>query len=314
MTNMLLGRFENAWLASDAIRGRGAPDVHRFWQGEKIRDRRVMLRCLHGLGDAVQFLRFAPLLRKAASTLIVEVPPKLLTLAHYFDDLGEVITWGEQEPASAQEWDVQVEIMELPYFFRITVDDLPFRNKYLHFPQGLSKVSRLPGSSGRDPRPFHVGLMWTAGGWNVARSIPLQMLEPLFGAESCTFWNLQSAGEGTERISQRFDLLACMRVDEGSRSSIEELARLISQLDLVITVDTLAAHLAGALGIPAFVMLPYEADWRWMHDRTDSPWYPSLRLFRQPVPGDWEPVVMAVQTALLDLAQTITEQGIAASS
>ena len=298
VTNMLLGRFEAAWRQSDAIRKRGAPDVHRLWQGEGLGNRRVILRCLHGFGDAVQFLRFAPLLRDVASTMIVEVPPKLLKLAPSFDGVDEVITWGDQAPAYPPKWDVQIEVMQLPYLFRTTLSDLPIRRNYLQL--------RTPKQRVHTSGVFDVGLVWTAGAWNASRSIPQNLLTSVLDVQNCRFWNLQGESSGTAVCD---DFLNHLRVDVESRNSIEELAARIAQLDLVITVDTLAAHLAGALNIPAYVMLPYEADWRWLHKRSDSPWYPSLRLFRQAAPGDWHPVVEAVQQALRKLVQAAPARG-----
>ncbi|HKO17371.1 MAG TPA: hypothetical protein VJU82_00640, partial [Acidobacteriaceae bacterium] len=106
---MLRGDFPAAWVESDAIRSRGAPDLNRFWQGEDIRGKRVIVRCLHGFGDAVQFLRFAPMLRALVSKLIVEVPPAMSEIARCFQGVDSVITWGEQAPAVPPQWDVQVE-------------------------------------------------------------------------------------------------------------------------------------------------------------------------------------------------------------
>ncbi len=309
MINMLLGHFEEAWRESDAIRRRGAQDSHRFWQGEDIRGRRVMLRCLHGFGDTVQFLRFAPLLAASASSLIVEVPPKLLKLARCFDGVGQVITWGEQAPATCPEWDVQIEIMELPYVLRCNLEDLPFSTRYLRLPQESSSDLLQLEHATHGERVFQIGVMCTAGAWNAARSIPLQVIEPVLQQENCVFWNLQS---GSDEASETTAISKGMRIDNSSLSSIDGLAALISRLDLVITVDTLAAHIAGALGVPAYVMLRYEADWRWMHERSDSPWYPSLRLFRQSEPGDWASVVEDVRAALLERVETISKPGIAA--
>jgi len=126
---MLRGDFPAAWSESDAIRQRGAPDPNRFWQGEDICGKRVMLRCLHGFGDAVQFLRYAPQLRLLASKLTVQLPPAMLEIAPYFEGVREVITWG-QDP----KWDVQMEIIELPYVFRTRLEDLPIATNLPELP------------------------------------------------------------------------------------------------------------------------------------------------------------------------------------
>jgi hypothetical protein len=278
MAHMLAGNFTAAWCESDAIRGRGAPDSHRFWAGEDLSGRRVILRCLHGYGDTVQFLRYAPRIRALASQLIVEVPPAMVELAPFFNGVDEVITWGSGAPAAAPPWDVQVEVTELPYLFRTEAKELPLAADYLHLP--------LQAKIGRSSAP-RVGLVWASGDWDRERSIPYRLLQPLLQISECEFWNLQG-GWAREESKVR---LCC---GEG----VLALASAISQLDLVITVDTLAAHLAGAMGKPAWVLLQNAADWRWMTKRRDSLWYSSLRLFRQPSPGDWENTILAVQVEL----------------
>lgn len=143
MAHMLAGDFTAAWRESDAIRTRGAPDPHRLWAGEALRGRRVVLRCLHGFGDAVQFLRYVPQVRALASHLILEVPPAMVDIARYFNGVQDVITWGAAAPAVPPHWDVQIEVMELPYIFRAELKDLPIAERYLSLPE------ELKGEAGR---------------------------------------------------------------------------------------------------------------------------------------------------------------------
>ncbi len=283
---MLRGDFASAWAESDAIRERGTPDPNRLWQGEDLRGKRVILRCLHGFGDAVQFLRYIPALRSAAASLVVEVPPALVELAPCFTGVEQVITWGADAPLVAPEWDVQVEINELPYLFRTTAEELPLALKYLHLPNAsLEEVSSL-----------RAGVVWASGHWNPSRSVPFELLRPVLDCGGCEFWNLQGGsmrGQWSELPPRPH-----LHNAEACEHSILGLAATIAQLDLVITSDTLAAHLAGALGVPAWVMLERAADWRWQHGRDDSPWYPSLRLFRQSRDGDWAGVIAGITEAL----------------
>jgi hypothetical protein len=293
MTWMLLGDFEQAWRESDAIRERGTPDPHRFWNGEDIRGKNVVLRCLHGFGDAVQMLRFAPRLAAQCAALIVEVPPRLLDLAHCFQGVERVITWGALAPTAAPVWDVQIETMELPYLLRSTQMDVGMSRPYLSLPTTVRDRVRSVIGVRRKPR---VGLVWAAGDWNPSRTLPLEFLTPLLRKSNCEFWNLQGGkeqGQWSELggTSKHHDAAQC-------GVGIVNLAAVIERLDLVITVDTLAAHLAGALGKPAWVLLQNVADWRWMVDRNDSPWYPSLKLYRQHSPGDWNSVLNDVETDL----------------
>jgi hypothetical protein len=283
MTAMLGGHFEAAWQESHAIRDRGTPDLHRLWQGESLTGKRIIVRCLHGFGDAVQFLRYLPRLQALAAHLIIEVPPRFVELAHCFRGIGEVITWGEDAPATSPAWDVQIEAMELPYLFHTQLHELPIATNYLRLPR---PEPRHDSSSNH----LRVGLMWTAGSWNSVRAIPFLLLRPILAVEGCEFWSLQHEEDHCKETIGAYSL----RQDQQCRESLPGLADLINRLDLVITVDTLAAHLAGALGVETWLLLQYEADWRWMHGRDDSPWYPSLRLFRQPATGDWNSVITSV--------------------
>ena len=291
IAHMLLGEFEAAWRESDAIRERGLPDPHRFWMGEAIEGRRVILRCLHGFGDSVQLLRYAPQLRAHSAKLIVEVAPAFVALARCFDGVDEVLTWGEQAPELTPEWDVQIEVAELPYFFRTHISDLPVASNYLHIPRSRDIVEAI---GTRDT--LHIGLVWASGSWNPSRSVPLEMLRPLLLTPGCEFWNLQG-GAAWEQATALGDL-SNFHTDLECEHSLVRLARLVTEMDVVITPDTLAAHLAGALGRPAWVMLEHAADWRWMLEREDSPWYPSLRLLRQPGAGDWSSVIESIQHQL----------------
>ena len=292
MAHMLRGNFEAAWRESDAIRLRGAPDPHRFWNGEEVRGRRVMLRCLHGFGDAVQMFRFLPRLQELASHLIVEVPPRLAEIAPCFDGMGEVITWGERAPAVPPTWDVQLEVMELPYLLRIDAGELAPQQGYLRVPAKVrGEVARLIGT-GHQPR---VGVVWTAGHWDPSRSIPFELIEGSFRSEGIEFWSLEGAHE---RQAHPMLPSGSWRDVYECGDGILRLAAVIERMDLVITVDTLAAHLAGALGVPCWLLLRHRADWRWMSRRADSPWYPSLRLFRQETPGDWAGLLAVVEREL----------------
>jgi hypothetical protein len=223
----------------------------------------------------------------------------MVELTRLFEGVGHVITWGEGAPAESPAWDVQMEVNELPFIFRTRAADLPVATKYLKLPASLlhsvDTHAHVEGS-------IRVGLVWASGDWNPARSVPLTLLERLTSMDGLEFWNLQGGGSRSE-----WDGLqgSSLHPAEECIASIPHLAALVAQLDMVITTDTLAAHLAGALGIPAWVMLGYAADWRWQHARTDSPLYPSMRLFRQHWPGDWASVVDDVAA---ELEKAVTRQ------
>lgn len=295
MASMLLGRFASAWRESDAIRRRGAPDPHRVWNGENIDGKAVMVRCLHGFGDAIQSLRYVPLLRRRASRVIVETSPQFAELAECIDGIDRVLSWGKRAGTTQPEWDVQIEVTELPYFFRTEVHELPIATSYIHLPQPMlrSTARCFPASD-----CMRVGVVWSCGEWNLSRSIPLEALLPVFADSRFEFWNLQG-GPARREWRDATDAGNLRDAPEFcADAGLLPLACFIAQLDLIITVDTLAAHLGGALGVPTWVLLRYDADWRWMVDRSDSPWYPSLRLFRQDARRDWSDVVEYVRKAL----------------
>ncbi len=304
MAAMLGGDFEAAWRESDAIRRRGGPDPHRFWNGEDLRGKRVMLRSLHGFGDAVQMFRFLPRLQAMASGLTVEVPPRLVELAACFDGVGEVITWGADAPAEPPGWDVQVEVMELPYLLRVGIGDLAPCAGYLRLPErlraeaaalvrGSGLASGLGSGCGGTSR-LRVGVVWTAGHWNPARSIPFELVKSLAGVGGPEFWSL----EGRSGRDQAGALPDGWRDAYEFGDGLLPLAAVAEQMDLLITVDTLAAHLAGALGVPCWLLLQHKADWRWMSRRSDSPWYPSLRLWRAECAGGWAGLMERVRREL----------------
>lgn len=291
MTAMLGGDFATAWRASDTLRARNAPDPHRLWNGEDLAGARVIVRCLHGLGDTVQMLQYASWLNVEAASVVYEVPPRLLQLASCFRGVREVITWGELAAREPPAWDVQLEVMELPYLFRTAQKELPIATRYLGLPAEI--VRTTSAAMGRSDT-VRVGLVWAAGEWNPERSIPLAALHPLLQQEGFEFWSLQGGPAGAQAAGLKHMRDAQAICGEG----LLALAATIAHLDLVITVDTLAAHLAGALGTPAWVLLQQAADWRWMTGRNDSPWYPRMRLFRQRHEGQWKPVVDALLLAL----------------
>jgi hypothetical protein len=283
--HMLAGDFELAWRESDRINSRGKPDPNRFWDGRPLRGNRILIRCLHGLGDTIQFIRYVSVVREIASRVTIEAQPKLKALLAQSNLADEVITWSDPPPA----WDQQVEIMELPRIFRTTLRTIPRRVPYIQASNTVSEALVRTSSI-----PLRVGIAWCSSNFNPARSIPIQEVAPLFALRGMSFFGLQSGPEHhelspwTPRVRDLHEQV----------STIHDTARIFKALDLIITVDTMTAHLAGALAEPVWTLLPYECDWRWMLHRDDSPWYPTMRLFRQPEPGNWPAVVEHLRRAL----------------
>ena len=236
---MYLHEYAAAWRESDSIELRGRPDPHRFWSGEPLEGRHVMLRCLHGLGDSLQFLRFAPHLRKKAQSLTLEVQPALKPL--FEDATSQQSGFGGSHHNVGvipnRFWDMQVEVNELPRLFRVSTTDLLHDWPYLRLSDGLEQ--RLPR---RDQRR-RIGLIWAAGDYDKNRSIPADLLDPLLETPEIDWYSLQAGvcHEDAKRWTGKIGKLC------RESTPILDVARWTQELDLTITVDTMNAHLAGSM-------------------------------------------------------------------
>src|SRR4051794_2866733 len=232
---MRVGDFEGAWRLSDlalaARRGRSDDHLPRheqaIWNGAPLEGSRVLVRCFHGLGDTIQFVRYLPLLKQVAREVVVWAQPALLDLL--CTARGADLLLPLHDGAPDVDYDVDVEIMELPYVFRTTLETIPATVPYLHVAPALVR-------SGDHP---NIGLVWQAGDWDAARSVDFELLDPLLACPGVRFHCLQldAPVNGSLLVDKR-------------RTSIMGLAELMTALDLVISVDTMTAHLAGALGLP----------------------------------------------------------------
>jgi Glycosyltransferase family 9 (heptosyltransferase) len=289
MDYMRQGEFEAAWVISDAVlRLRaGVPCWHlprhlqHVWDGTPLAGRHVLVRCYHGLGDTIQFIRYMPRLKALATAVTVWAQPALLPLLRTMQGIDRLLPLHDETPDVA--YDVDVEVMELPHVFRTTLATIPAEIPYFHV-----EPAPLPRQ-----RQLAVGIAWRAGEWDARRSIPFSLLTPLWDVPGITWYVLQRGPGLAERR-------AGCGILPRTGNLLEE-ARLIRALDLVISVDTMPAHLAGALGMPVWVLLPAQADWRWMNGRDYSPWYPSMWLCRQARGGAWKPVITRVAAALARL-------------
>jgi hypothetical protein len=305
MCHMLRGDFESAWRLADRDlalrRGSGiAVDswprhMRPVWDGTPVDGRHVLVRCYHGLGDTIQFIRYVPLVAGRAASVCVEVQPQLLDLVSDVPGIDHLCGLPEDWEHDSRELgcDMQIDVTELPHAFRTTIDTIPATVPYLWpKPAEIAAARRRLGPLAGRRR---VGLCWAAGAWKPERSLSPDELAPLAAVSDVAFVSLQrGAAYESWRVAEKGSSFAAEVISD----SIAETAATIATLELVITVDTMVAHLAGALGVPVWVMLHAAADWRWLLDRNDSPWYPTMRLFRQPAPGDWGRVVEQVGAAL----------------
>lgn len=284
---MQRGEFEAAWRLSDELLHVPAEHLQtprhfqRIWNGAPLEGRRVLVRCYHGLGDTIQFIRYVPRLTRIAREVTIWTPAALLDLLASVCGPARVMPLHDGVPEV--EYDVDIELMELAHAFRTTVETIPDEVPYIHLCHG-----RQPAKAGAPG--LRVGFVWRAGNWDPARSIDIADLRPLLGLPGVRTVVLQ-AEPGAEEAAC-FDVVPPV-------VPIRRLAEVLVTLDLVITVDTMAAHLAGALGVRTWLLLNAQPDWRWMLDRDDTPWYPRTTLYRQRELGDWTPVIARVRQDLM---------------
>src|SRR5262249_42315398 len=248
--------------------------------GRLLPDQTVLLQAEQGFGDTIQFIRYAPLVRACCARVVLQCPGALVRLMATVDGVDEVTP--EVEPPTGAA--ARAPLLSLMHLFATRLETIPASVPYLAAdPARIAKFrERIAGAAG-----LKVGLVWAGSPKHKNdrnRSIPLDALAPLLAMEGVTFISLQKgerAAEITENYGQRV-------IDLGPHlDDFADTAAAMSCLDLVIAVDTAVAHLAGALAIPVWVLLPFAPDWRWLQEREDNPWYPTMRLYRQPAIGDW---------------------------
>jgi len=264
-----------------------------LWLGEYPLSRKtILLHAEQGLGDSIQFARYVPLLARAGAEVILEVQPELADLLGAIDGVDRIVARGEKLPA----FDVHCPIPSLPLAFRTGLDSVPAEIPYLRARgERLAKWQPRIAALGKPV----VALAWAGNPAHVNdrnRSIALSRLDPLVATPDVRFVSIQRdlRSDDAEMLAGD-DRIAHLG---GELADFADTAAVIALCDLVISVDTAVAHLAGAMGKPVFILLPFASDWRWMLDRADTPWYPTARLFRQPALGDWDSVIAQVQAKL----------------
>lgn len=275
--------------ARDMIgRMHGAPQ----WQGEPLAGQRLLVWTEQGLGDSVMMMRYLPLLKnRGAGRVIVYCSAPLVRLMRAVAGVDEVIA--QEDSLAVGTFDRYCALMSLPHVFATTLDSVPPDVPYLRVPAELQCkwVARLAAIA----RP-RVGLVWAGAKRNLTearRSTRLQAFAPVLGAGGAHFVSLQKGAEARELETVKWPLFDAM--DECG--DLMETAALIGELDLVITIDTSVAHLAGALGRPVWLLTRGDSAWQWLLERETSPWYPTMRIFRQPPGGNWHDLMVRVAAA-----------------
>jgi len=315
LTQLRLGDWERGWPGYEA-RWRFR-EVHRVprvfrqprWKGESLEGRRILLHAEQGLGDTVQFCRYATMVASRGGSLILEVQEPverlLRSLPVVRTGCAQVVVRGPASRGqSLPEFDVECPLMSLPAVFETAVDTVPWNGPYLGADRALAFARRAqtpfvrPGAvSGRmAPR---VGFAWAGNPKYKAdaqRSVTLQTLLPLLRSPGVNWISLQK-GPAAEQLRAIEGVVYVWDGSSGDRD-LAETANLVATLDLVITTDTCIAHLAGAMGKPVWILLPWLGDWRWMERVETTPWYPTARLKRQRAPGDWAGLLARVAAEL----------------
>lgn len=262
------------------------------WTGDAPGGRRFLATSEQGLGDSLQHLRFIEPLAARGAHAIVVVPSTLARLAATVPGVADVVVEGKPLPAH----DVQVPLLSLPHLLDLGLEDVPRAEPYLRADAQLEATASAQIAA--RGRRLNVGVAWTGAPGNthnLQRSLPLRALAPMLAIDDVQFVSLKREGE-TFASDDRDWLPRLTALD--MRNDFDGLAALVSSLDLVVSVDTSVAHLAGALGKPLWLPLAFVPDWRWLLDRPDSPWYPTARLFRQQAAGDWSGPVGKIAQAL----------------
>ena len=271
---MRRGDFPASWAVNDAVLAMRDPETrddpalpfHQrwVWDGTPPDGTDVLVRCYHGLGDTLQFSRYLPLLAKRARSVTVEVQPALTRLLAQAGSVGSLHPFRPDAPLPPAP--CTLEIMEAGHVLRC----LP--------PPVFAPAPRRTG------RPVEAGICWTGGDWDPDRWVPPALLGMLADVPGVAWTCLQQGTAGAGRFGPALP----------PGADVADTAALLRRLHLVVTVDTMVAHLAGSLGVPAWLLLKAEPDWRWLPGGTRSPWYPSVRLYRQPTPDAWAPMLLEV--------------------
>lgn len=270
------------------------------WSGQALEGRTVWLYSEQGAGDAIQFARYIPLLAAQGARVILECPAALQPLFVGLEGVNELVGCG----AKLKHYDYHCALMSLPNAYGTTLATIPAYDRYPGWADDAF-ILRLRLSA-----PSHgvlrVGVVWSGSALhinNARRSCPLELILTLASVPSIELYGLQKPND--PMVSPLGSEGGPVHDLGGRLNDFADTAAVIDQLDLVIGVDTAVAHLAGALGKAVWVLLPFAPDWRWLLHRSDSPWYPSMRLFRQARPGDWAGVISDVMQSLRELQQDI---------
>lgn len=265
------------------------------WDGQNPSGKTIAVQEEQGFGDTLQMLRFMPLLKERGANVLAYVRPELYALLEGWDGPSQVVSWKPNDKSVPANVDCACGVMDLPGFLDITLNNLPAKVPYIPNPKKGDPKYKLEGAG------IKIGLVWSgnpAHKRNFARSYSFELLKDITAMQGFTFYGLQFKPEQKDvQLMKQYGVINLAP----KINTLADSAATLAELDLLITVDSAPAHLAGALGLPVWTLLTVDADWRYLLGRSDSPWYPSMRLFRQTVSGEWGNVLQQVQQALVEL-------------
>ena len=313
LLTLLSGDFERGW-AEYEMRWQAKQHFQRrdfaqpLWDGRPLAGRTILLHAEQGLGDTIQFVRYAPHVKHEGGTVLLECPAELVRILQSCAGIDRVLTPGCPLPP----FDVHAPLLSLPRILQTTLRTVPAAIPYLHADAALTRSwqQELGGTE-----QFKIGIVWQGNprfgkpacrSADQKRSIPLAQFEPLARVPNVRLFSLQK-GYGTEQLAGLQSVRGI--VELGDRlGDFMDTAAVMMNLDLIISADTSPVHLAGALGRPVWAALPLVPCWRWLLEREDSPWYPTMRLFRQKRFGEWDEVFERMASALRELVGTRTAE------
>jgi len=300
---LAMGDYQRGWRDYEWRWSPGASNPPKIprprWDGSPLQGRRILLHCEQGFGDTIQFIRYAPLVKQRGGHVLIDCPPPLARILSTVDGVDEIVPRGEE----VRSCDIWIPLMSLPRMLQTTLETVPNSVPYLHADEQLSAQwhQRLTSDDS-----FKIGIAWKG---NVetekvrTRAFALAELEPVAKLPGVQLYSFQK-GDGSEQVDQiagKFQVTEFGEDFDESAGSFMDTAAVMKCLDLVITCDTSLAHLAGSLGVKTWVALTRPCAWQWLLDRDDSPWYPTMRLFRQSQYGDWPGVFEKMRDELLKL-------------
>jgi tetratricopeptide (TPR) repeat protein len=301
--NLLKGNFKIGWEEYSWRRFEKNTELTKriysqpLWNGEDLNGKTIFVYTEQGFGDTIQFVRYLDLLREQGGRVVLDAQLSLVPLLEEMESINVLLKENDLIPP----FDFHVPLMELPRLFSTNAENIPAPNAYLMANEELVEAwkERLGPKKG-----YRVGIVWAGSPTHqddYNRSMNLEYFEPLLNIEGCTFFSLQFGERCQDIISVGFEHV--LKNLEQDLVGFTEPAAAITNMDLVISVDTAVVHLAGALGKPVWTLLQFNPDWRWMLDRNDSPWYSSMKLFRQEKRQDWQSVIERVTSDLRTLVK-----------